>query len=278
MSDLTIVLPAYGRKRFTDRFAFNASKLPFLLELDVRGERLLVREYFEAIRNLVHGVNTPYAMLCDNDDLPTEALSRCVDFLDINPDYVCASGRIQGFYMWPDLVTGPHSAVVGQYSPYDTPANYNQDDISERVLAGFANSWSYYGVYRTEALLQIWRDVVSLDLTNLQVHEKFCAMRTLTLGKAICFGFDTTLYRQHGTSQGAVWTLDPGIDMLKVLTVMAAEGVDRDALQRAWAAWYETRDRQLHSPLRKTLKAAFPTLAWYVQNRHRYLPHRSLPI
>ncbi len=249
---LTIVCPAFGRPAFTRRFVDHACKLPFLLELD-EGERLPAQEYFVKVRDAVHRVNTPYAMLADNDDLPTQFVGRCCSFLDNQPEYVCCSGRIQGFHMWPDKVAGPHTAVTGQYAPYDTPVDYDQHDISDRVLAGFANSWSYYGVYRTEALRQIWHEVCELNLTNLQVHEKFCAMRTLTLGRARCLPFFTSIYRQLGTSQGAQWQSSGGHDMLKVLDLMEREGVERDKLTGLWLDWYDTRSRYFRSPIRKAI-------------------------
>ncbi len=252
MTDLTIVLPAYGREAFTKRFVDHCDKLPFLIELDECSSPLPVDQYFAAVRDAVHRVNTPYVMLCDNDDLPTIELGRCMKFLDFNTDYVCASGRIQGFHMWPDAVTGPHSAVTAQYSPYDTPDDYGQESVNDRVLAGFANSWSYYGVYRTEALQQIRREVCELGLTNLQVHEKFCAMRTLTLGKAVCNYNFTTLYRQHGTGSGAVWR-GPDVEMARVVLAMEKQGVERGPLMDRWLAWYDKRDRYFRSPVRKAI-------------------------
>ncbi len=262
---LTIVLPAYGREAFTKRFVDHAEKLPFLIELDECGWTLPREQYFAAVRDAVHRVNTPYVMLCDNDDLPTYALNYCVMMLDKTPDYVACSGRIEGFRMWPDPLTGPRSAVTGQYAPYDTPADYGQESANDRVLAGFANSWSYYAVYRTEALQQIRREVCELGLTNLQVHEKFCAMRTLTLGKACCVPSFTTLYRQHGTGSGATWTGIDHVEMAKVVVAMQLAGVDPDELIVRWFDWYAVRDRYFRSPIRK----AITKIA-------QWLPHRSL--
>ncbi len=261
---LTIVLPAYGREAFTKRFVDHADKLPFLIELD-EGETLPREQYFAAVRDAVHRVNTPYVMLCDNDDLPTEELNLCWQYLEGHPDYVCASGRIEGFRMWPDPVTGPRSAVTGQYSPYDTPANYEQESVNDRVLAGFDNSWSYYAVYRTKALQTIRDEVCDLGLINLQVHEKFCAMRALTLGKAQCFRYFTTLYRQHGTGSGAVWGPPSIPEVHKVLDVMFRQGVNPNFLHDRWDEWYADRDRYFRSPVRKAI-----TKIW------QWLPHPSL--
>ncbi len=249
---LSIVLVTAGRAEFTHRFLNHAKKLPAKLVVDESPERLAVDEYFAKIRDSVHRVNTPYAMLADNDDLPTDRVSSYEKFLDTNPDFSCAFGRVQGFRMWPDPVTGPNSAVTGQYSPYDTPANYDQDTANERVLAGFANSSIYYAVYRTQVLARIWDEVCELKLTNLQIHEKFCAMRALTLGKVFVSAYDTTLYRQHGTGQGARWR-PPNAETVKVMNVMAKAGVDTGELTWRWCEWYRARDRYFHSSWRKAI-------------------------
>ncbi len=276
--NLTIVLPTAGRAEFTKRFVDHASKLPFLIELDEDDAPLPVERYFAKVRDAVARVTTPYTILCDNDDLPTKELEYCCSFLRHHPDYVACSGRIQGFHMWPDPLMGPYSAVTAQYSPYDTPANYGQDSANERILAGFANSWSYYAVYRTEALQRIRREVCSLGLTNLQVHEKFCAMRALTMGKVHCDQDYTSLYRQYATGSAEALAPWPNEDMMKVVAMMGGAGVERIALTQRWLAWYAKRDRYFRGSVRKTAKALFPSLAWYVQNRHRYLPHKELAL
>ncbi len=293
---LTILLPLRNRAEFTGRFLGQVTRLPFkFLIADGSDEpQFTYTEYnyhyfgpdhttqrWFKVYAALEMIETPYAMLADNDDLPTHNLQRCVDFLQAHPDFVCCSGRIQGFHAWPSPIIGPYSAVTHQYATYDTPTTYAQDTPSERVLAGFTNSWSYYGVYRTETLRQIWKEVCALGLTDLRVHEKFCAMRTLTLGKAHCDPSYTSYYRQHGTSQGAAsYHYDEDqkwLDIRKVLAVMNTEGVVKYKLCVKWADWYYTRDRYLEGKWRKRLKRLFPNLAWFVQNRHRYLPHQRLP-
>ncbi len=288
---LTIVLPTAGRAEFSRRFERHVGGLPFkFINVNVGEGPVSADQWFTAIRDVASWVETPYAMLADNDDLPTLDLARCVAFLEHHPDYVACSGRIQGFHMWPDPVTGPESSVTKQYAPFDTPADYGQDDMTERVLAGFANSWAYYAVYRTAALQDIWRGIVELGITNLQVHDKFVAMRGLTLGKTRCFPSFTSLYRQYGTSVGGSgnmdWirhTIDGSLqrDMHKVLTVMEAHGVDREQLYVAWSEWYRKLAINYYGPkaqTRKLAKRLFPKLAWVYQHRHRYLPGKRLEI
>lgn len=256
---LTIVLPIHGRQDFVWRFLD--------LHLPYPMTQLLGAGWFTKIANGLDSVTTPYAMLVDCDDFPqARGLDSCIRFLDDNPDYVCASGRIRGIWIFPNQVTGPFKIKSRQYSPYDTPALYCADSVNERVLEGFANSWSYYAVYRTEALRTIWRECVEHNFTDLMVHEKFCAMRTLTLGKAVCFEHCTSLVRQYGTSQVAVTRADwlrtysqPEVSM--VIRHMHRLGVNIAYLQPAWNAWYAERYRAFYGhPMRKWLGRQIPVL------------------
>lgn len=232
-------------------------------------------------------VNTPYAMLADNDDLVVRTgIDRCIEWLDEHPDYICASGRIRGFWMWPDPVWGPKWASNRRYAIYDNPADYSQSTANERVLAGFQNSWSFYAVYRTEALKQIRREAHDIDFTDLMLHEKFCAMRALTLGKAICDNGFTSYMRQHGTSQTAAARSDWvhhllrskfSVERDRILTAMKHCGVDTYALIDKWEEWYKAFFWRTMGPwpqLRKAAKRRLPWLADKVQNRHKLYPRR----
>lgn len=229
-------------------------------------------------------VETPYAMVLDNDDLVVgSGTGRCIEFLDEHPDYIACSGRVQGFWCWPDPVVGPHHARTRQYAPYDVPADYGQPTANARVLAGFQNSWSFYAVYRTEALRTIWREVQENDFSDLQVNEKFCAMRALTLGKAMCHSGFTSLLRQYGTgATSATSQLDFHHKLLTsnfskdrdlVLTRMEHCGVDVEQLRHKWGEWYKTFLHRNYGPwiyFRRAAKKRLPWLADKVQNRHRY--------
>lgn len=256
---LTIVLPIHGRWDFVARF--QALNLPFP-SIDLPGPG-----WFAKIADGLECVATPYVMLADCDDFPQpRGLDSCIRFLDDNPDYVCASGRIRGVWIFPNQLTGPFKIKSRQYSPYDKPALYCADSVNDRVLEGFANSWSYYAVYRTEALRTIWQECVIHDFKDLMIHEKFCAMRCLTLGKAASFSHCTSLIRQYGTSQVAATRADwiknySAKEHCLVLDLMGELGVDRYALDVAWSQWYAERYKAFYGhPARKWLGRKFPFL------------------
>jgi glycosyltransferase domain-containing protein len=304
---LSIVLPLKGREEFTARFLKAAVPIGKVVVADGSAVPLMSEKYhggfdcdyfYAGHDTTLHRwwtkmvlafdrVRTPYAMVADNDDLlNADGINRCVEFLDKHPDYIACSGRLQGFWMWPDPVHGPRTAGTKRYALYDVPADYGQRTASERVLAGFQNSWSYYAVYRTEALKTIWGEVHDINLSDLQVHEKFCAMRALTLGKVMGDHRFVSYRRQYGTSTVAGHNTDFAANLMRtnfsadreaIMTRMWHCGVDIDALRYAWAQWYDAYLRRNYgswASTRKTLKARYPRLGQLAQQRHRFLPLR----
>lgn len=297
-ANLTIVLPLRDRAQFTARCIESAKHCGRIIVADGSTERqgvdpcvhylytkpdITLADWWFKMCLAFDCVVTDYAMVIDNDDILVPAgITRCLDFLERHPDYIAYSGRIQGFWAWPDQVVGPYFAKRRQYAPFDLPADYWQPTANDRVLAGFQNSWSYYAVYRTEALRLIWNEVRDLDLTNLQVHEKFCAMRALSLGKIKCDGSYASYLRQIGTSSTAVHNQDFAHnlfrtqfnrDVSRVLDRMEFQGVNRSVLAERWAQWFDGYLRRTYGPwprLRQAAKRRLPRLAWMVQNRHRW--------
>lgn len=238
---LTILLRLKGRPLFTLRFLFHANlaRMPFrflLADGEVRPPLADIlenaREYFPNIDvayvrypddsslgrfydktyNALCRVNTPYVMLADNDDfLASAGLERAMDFLDSHPDYVCCGTGIAGFSVHGSLtgslglLAGPISKIAYRYAPNDRSADFNSSGATERVLAGLSNTWSYYAVFRTRDLALIWNEVSELAPASLQLVERFCAMRAMTLGKARSDPAVIGYWRQYWTSSGAHW-------------------------------------------------------------------------
>lgn len=298
---LSIILPLKDRSEFTPRFIKFCGDIGQLIIADgsrepqnfhrdrddyfYTGYDSTLRRWWFKMAVATEKVQTPYAMVADNDDLVVRpGIDRCVKFLDEHPDYIACSGRIQGFWKWPDQVWGPRFAVSRSYSCYDVPADYGADSANERVLEGFANSWSYYAVYRSHALWTIWNDVRDLDLTDLQVHEKFCAMRALTLGKVMGNRRFTSYLRQYGTSQTAANQEDFVTRLLNgsfskdresVCARLDQCGVDVPMLKVLWGDWYDAYLRREYGSwrqLRQWARKRFPRLGWLAQNRHRIVP------
>lgn len=233
---LTIVLPLKGRYPFTLRFLWHANlaRLPYrflIADGQVNADLAILldnaRQHFphldiEYVRypddtdygmfyakmaNALQRVTTPYAMIVDNDDfLVGSGLDKSMEFLDRSPDYVCCGGGLAGFSVYSGLsaandgLTGSLNRYSYRYTPFDRSEDYASDSAVERLRRGSRNWWSYYAVFRTETLAKIWHETVEIGFSDLQIFEFFCAMRTMTLGKARSDASTIGYIRQYGTS------------------------------------------------------------------------------
>jgi glycosyltransferase domain-containing protein len=324
---LTIVMPLRGRPLFTLRFLWhaNAARLPYkfiLADGEVRPDlsRLLddARElfpnieveyirypddtdfarYFAKMTDAIARAQTPYVMLADNDDfLAYSGLERSLDFLEANPDYVCCGGGIGGFavyarkFPWLGGLCGPLNRLSYRYMPYDRSLDLNSPSAAERLTRGLRNSWSYYAVFRSPALATIWREVAEINLSDLQLHEKYCAMRTLTLGKARSDPATIAYFRQYWTTLRSAFSKDWvhhlvrsrfNTDFTEILTRISREaaaadsadaGVVAEDMRNNMISWFGDFLRRNYGPyaaLRRYLRNNMPGLLDWVKTRRRY--------
>jgi glycosyltransferase domain-containing protein len=323
---LTIVVPLRGRPLFTLRFLWhaNAARLPYkfiIADGEVRPElsRLLDESqnlfpnldidyirypddtdfgrYFAKMLDALRRVRTPYVMLADNDDfLAFTGLEQSIDFLEKNSDYVCCGGGIGGFAVyarkcpWLGGLCGPLNRLTYRYMPYDRSLDLGSPAAADRLTKGLRNSWSYYAVFRSPALVTIWREVAEMNLSDLQLHEKYCAMRTLTLGKARSDPATIAYFRQYWTTLRSAFPKDWvhhlvrsrfSSDFAEILArisreAAAADGADEGALTEnlrndiiAWFGDFLRRNYGPYAALRRFLRAKTPHLLEWVKTRRR---------
>ena len=324
---LTIVLPLRGRPLFTLRFLWhaNAARLPYrfiladgqvlpamagFLEdsrkifpnIDVEYIRYPddtdFAAYFSKMFDAMRRVQTPYAMFVDNDDfLICSGLERSLDFLEANPDYVCCGGGIAGFSAYvrnePALngLVGPLNKLSFRYMPYDRSLDLSSSSATDRLLRGLRNSWSWYAVFRTPALTTIRREAAEMGLSDLQIHEKFCAMRTLTLGKARSDSATIAYLRQYWTSLQYPFAKDWAHHLVRshfstdfeevirrISTEAAtADGVDASIVSQKlldditrWFGNFLVRSYGPYAALRRYLRERVPGLLIWAKTRRRF--------
>jgi glycosyltransferase domain-containing protein len=241
---LTIVLPLKGRDLFTLRFLWHANRarLPYRIVIadglvnpplaeilehsrdhfpDIDLEYIRYPDdddftrYFTKLLDAIGRVRTPYVMLADNDDFPMHGgIEGSLDFLDNNADYVCCGGGLAGFAVYAGLrdsrggLSGRLNRFTYRYTVFDRSDDFDSDSVAERLRRGSRNWWSFYAVFRQPELATIFREVVEIDFSDLQLYELFCSMRTLTLGKARSDGSTIAYLRQYGTSQRSSFKQD----------------------------------------------------------------------
>lgn len=229
---LTFVLPLKGRYLFTLRTLWHANKMRvphrFLFadgqvdetvasylensrttfpELDVEYIRypndVTLSTYFAKVADALARVQTPYAMLLDNDDfVGFGAVQWALDFLDSHPDYACARGRMIAFAVYSGI-GNPHGGVYGRvsrvHSQYDAQ-DFSSSRVTDRIQQGGLDLGLYNAVFRTSALRVICREAADIDFSDLMLHETFYALRAVTLGKTKINPAAIGYYRQLGSS------------------------------------------------------------------------------
>jgi glycosyltransferase domain-containing protein len=324
---LTIVVPLKGRPLFTLRFLWHADreKLPYrfiladgqvqpalaaLLEssakffpnLDVDYVRypgdVNFGDFFAKLADALRRVETPYAMLADNDDfLCFTGLEISMDFLDCHADYVCCGGGVAGLSVYARSqgtfggVVGPVNKLAYRYMPYDRSNDINSPSVTERLAIGLRNSWSYYAAFRTPALQRIAEEAHEMNLSDLQLYEKFCAMRALTLGKARSDPATVAYIRQYWTTLGSAFQVDWvhhllrnrfSTDFSNIVSRVSeaaahADGCDKEQiaerLRESIAPWLRDFLRLnygLSAAVRRHLRTSVPGLLDWAKSRRRY--------
>ena len=327
-SRLTVVMPLKGRHLFTFRFLWHANKvrLPyrFLIadgqvneaaarrvensreifpNLDIEYIRypddLNYSHYFAKMSDAMQRVRTPYVMHADNDDfLGFNGIERALDFLDANPDYVCARGHQVTFSVY-SRIGGSPGSISGRFNKlyWDNDfADVDAPSATERLRQGGLCHRMYYAIYRSPALVRIWRDIVKLDFSDLMLHEDFFALRVLTLGKVRTNAETVSYYSQAATGISyqplrdwasqllrSRFTSDAHAAIERIASAAAeADGVAASAIAESVRRILTERYRNflmgyygLSARMKRTMREKWPQLANCLQTRPRFSAGRE---
>ena len=226
-SNLTLLLAQFGRQKFSDRFLGHlcelSSSFPVIYaDGDADGEGKLIYQKYKRQLNIQHiehrqnikfidyftmmvkalsEVKTKYVMLCDNDDFIIEnGINDSVLFLDDNQDYVSAGSpflTMQVNHLSTDLYAS-NTYLNSVYQHYRTiePLPNWEDQVKDTFLKFQPN---FYYIFRSETLLEIWKDILKINFTDLTIMEFFFQLRALTLGKQYTLKNNAHYLRQFGT-------------------------------------------------------------------------------
>jgi glycosyltransferase domain-containing protein len=325
---LTVVMPLKGRHLFTFRFLWHANqmRLPyrFLLadghvndtvarrlegsqklfpELDIEYVRypddVDYGRLFAKMSDVSQRVRTPYAMMADNDDfLGFEGVERALDFLEANPDYVCARGRAVTFSIYSGL-GGQYGSVSGKFNSFQIDGDDKTvaaPTVTERLRQGGLCNGVYYAIHRAEAFARVWREVAEINFSDLMLHEDFHALRVWTLGKLHTNKDSISYYSQSGTGISyqpqrdwarhllrSQFTSDAHAVVERIASVAAeADGCDAAVIAEDVRTILESRYRNFLSmnygavaEIKRALHRKWPRLVRYLQTRPRLFVGRK---
>jgi glycosyltransferase domain-containing protein len=325
---LTIVMPLKGRHLFTFRYLWHANelRLPYrflladglvhdkvsrLLEdsrsifphLDIEYVRYPddtdYSRFWVKMVDAYARVRTPYVMNMDNDDFAGRwSIERALDFLDANPDFICARGRSVDFSVlsWSG---GGYGSLCGKFNRLAT--NHYYKDVTaatpaERLREGGLLHAVYSAVFRTEAASLIWKEIADINFSDLMLQENFVALRTLTLGKVhidkrsvskysqIDTGISHQLARNWGSHLVRSRFTSDAHTMIERVASAAAEADGADAAQVAEEVrsilepYYQRYLFALYglpARIKDTLKRKWPRLATYMRTRPNFSAGRE---
>jgi|GEM_PF-4367388 len=166
-----------------------------------------INHYYQKCVLAIEKVKTPYVMLVDNDDFPiVEGQSEAINFLEKNQDYIGCNGRVGGVMVSPNA-----QSPYGKWSLYlplycysmDVKVLLDEDDPIKRIRSYLNNFYSiFYSVYRTKNLKSCFKEVLSLNFSDLGIYELFFSYIQLAQGKIHTIN-TLTYIRQKGSSQAA---------------------------------------------------------------------------
>ncbi len=269
---LTVIVPIWGGRdpRYFRRLFRHFDNMPYKLQpvWNEGGE-----DYYNKVAEALQKVSTPYAMRADDDDfLAMSGIERCLDFLDANPDYVAASGRIAGF-----SVSGPQKPLYGRLNRrylYYRATELDQP-VATRIEMGGLQLWLYYAVHRTTTLRQITQDIADINFSDLLLYEAFHTMRTLTLGKVHLDKKSISYFRQYGTSTSGPTNKDwPQMllrstftqDIAGMIECLGHEDIVLGALDAKFTQFIRA-NYSMKQQIKRRIEARFPRLVKCWQTR-----------
>lgn len=206
---LTLVLSLLGREKFTERFLnYARGKFPPFKLLIGDGdpksgvEKYLnhssfssmnyeyfkfdeksPQDYFFKLESLLSKVSTPYVMNCDNDDFfVMSGLEKCIQFLDMNQDYIGCSGQISSFE---HLKHNNKNIIIDEKYIYKKQIPIEQSSPLERAKIYFMNylAPSWYNVSKTENVLNSMKLFRATGINDFLLMELFIAISLAIQGK-----------------------------------------------------------------------------------------------
>ena len=177
LTDITIVIPTYGRPRFVLRtmkyfnttgiqvIIMDGSKFPISDE-DLQGLNSNIsyihslKTFEERLATAGKMVKTKYvAMLGDDEFLTVSGLLKCKTELDNDPELVACTGTALAFYFNRDKVE-----FTSVYDTWLTKGNVNQEDAISRMYFHSSNAVSAicYSLVRTE----VWEKAFRITSCN----------------------------------------------------------------------------------------------------------------
>ncbi|GEM_PF-2039588 len=150
----------------------------------------------EAIFHLLSVMDEPYACLSGDDDYQVpDSITKCINFLESNPDFATASGYAVSFRLKKNGVYGELERVANYPRPY-----VESETARERIVKYFENYFvPLFSVNRTAQMLKNWKGVDKVKDKSFG-SEIIPSALSIIAGKSMtidCLGFIRQIHDGH---------------------------------------------------------------------------------
>ena len=140
--------------------------------------------YFNKLNNIIEKVSTSFVMLVDNDDFVVPGgITKSINFLENNPDYISCRGRIDGILIKPSSSKKDKEKYEFRY-PSEDSVKLNQSRALNRLKTHLSNySPTFYDVHRAVNLNEAFLRLKEMDFSDLHLAELATSCISVTQGK-----------------------------------------------------------------------------------------------
>lgn len=144
--------------------------------------------FLKKLHDTVSMIKTKYAILVDNDDFHlVEPLSKAVEFLEENSDYMAACGEIYDFRVKPTDTSNENDDVYGKMTNVSKilsgHSNTNNTALGRIRFFSEYSADLAHDVVRTEKLKHCCQILVDSNITDLQLSDNLMDYLLVTCGK-----------------------------------------------------------------------------------------------
>ena len=206
----TIIIPTYNRHKYLKRilnfYSQYDSKLKIIIldssseNIDSELNSVMDQKNFDyhkysptispwdKIANGCQFVNTPYVVLCADDDfIIPQAISKCTNFLEKNIDYSSAQG-----FTYKHHITETDNKLQFHFKRSNAKAKSIDDEKPLQRLSLYCKDHTIYNpvyaVHRTDLFSKIWKQT-SIYGKNFMTGEIYSCAMSLLSGKMKVFDF-----------------------------------------------------------------------------------------
>lgn len=166
-----------------------------------------LEDYFRKLYDVLARVKTKYVLHADNDDFYViDQIEHHIKFLENNPDYVASRGSLVNFEIvdrnYQPISNPTGHAYLTRYvfsEPIVAQSHIERIKLLCEGMSKFDYYSNWYSITRSDALVSIWSQLVTLKIKEVIVLEILSHLMLVTAGK-VRITSDEFYFRQSHTS------------------------------------------------------------------------------